>query len=96
MPVSLPANKAHTDRCMTIAIPNELPRSAVVIHLVVDNSGRSPAGRSNEAPADRSSPRGQARETGIRLVARAGARVAGSVPIHSSPSGAGAMPMADR
>jgi len=36
---SLPAKEVHANRCMTTAFPNELPRSAVVIHLVVDNSG---------------------------------------------------------
>lgn len=61
---TLPAKEGHANRCMTTAFPNELPRSAVVIHLVVDNSGRSPAGRSDEAPAYRAryGRRGRARE----------------------------------
>lgn len=36
---SLPAVIQDANRCMTTAFPNELPRSAVVIHLVVDNEG---------------------------------------------------------
>lgn len=36
---SPPAVIQDANRCMTTAFPNELPRSAVVIHLVVDNSG---------------------------------------------------------
>lgn len=58
-----------TSRCMTTALPNGLPRPAVVIHLVVDNEGgRSPAGRSDEAPAFRVSPRRKARELGMYVV----------------------------
>jgi hypothetical protein len=73
---TLPAKEVDTDRCMTIANPNELPRSAVVIHLVVDNSGRSPAWRrDNEAPAfRRNSWRERARETGLVLVHSAASR----------------------
>ena len=40
----LPAKEGHTDRCMTIAIPNELPRSAVVIHLRVIEGGLATGG----------------------------------------------------
>lgn len=51
-----------------VTSPNGSPRPVARLCLVIDNSGRSPAGRrSNEAPADRSSPRGQAREF-LRLV----------------------------
>lgn len=72
---TLPAKEVHTDRCMAIANPNELPRSAVVIHLVVDNIGRDPAGRSDEAPAfRRNSWRERARETGLRVVHSAASR----------------------
>ena len=58
-----PVKEVHTNRCMTTATTRARPRSAVVIHLVVDN-GRSPAGRNNEAPAYRVSPEGRARELG--------------------------------
>ena len=64
-----PAKEVHTDRCMTIANPNELPRSAVVIHLVVKEGGRTTQGRRLDRPTYRDgSWRERARETGIRLV----------------------------
>jgi hypothetical protein len=61
---TLPAKEVHTDRCMTIANPNELPRSAVVIHLVVDNEGGRRAGGGGRSPAYRSSPKDRANEFG--------------------------------
>jgi len=70
-----PAKEVHTDRCMTIANPNELPRSAVVIHLVVIEGGRTTQGRRLDRPTYRDgSWRERARETGIRLVHSAASR----------------------
>jgi hypothetical protein len=66
---TLPAKEVHTDRCMTIANPNELPRSAVVIHLRVIEGGRTTQGRKLDRPTYRDgSWRERARETGLVLV----------------------------
>jgi hypothetical protein len=64
----LPANKDHANREMIIAPPNGSPRPAVVISLVVDNSGRETHEGEHRLPAFRRSPGGRARETVLKLV----------------------------
>lgn len=70
------ASKAHmrpappkVDRGMPTATKASTPHARAVGRpmFIVIEGGRSPAGRSDEAPTDRSSPRGQAREF-LRLV----------------------------
>lgn len=65
------ASKAHmrhalpkVDRGMPTATKASTPHARAVGRpmFIVIEGGRSPAGRSDEAPTDRSSPRGQARE----------------------------------
>ena len=64
-----PVKEVHTNRCMTTATTRARPRSAVVIHLVVDNSGRETHEGGHRLPAfRRNSWREQARETGLRVV----------------------------
>lgn len=64
---ALPARET-ANRCMTAATPRARPRSAAVIHLVVDNSGREAREGWHRLPTYRSSSGGQARELKLVVV----------------------------
>ena len=62
------------------------PPLCVGPRLVIDNSGRETHEGGRRLPAYRCSPRRKARELKLRVISgRAGARVAGTVPVHSAP-----------
>lgn len=85
-------------RSITTASPTRRPSSAVVIDLVMyrDEVGRRAGGGNRPASVRRNAPGSELRGTVLEFVGRAGARVAGTVPVHSSSPMAGAIPMADR
>lgn len=64
----LPAKEVHTDRCMTTAFPNGLPRPAVVIHLVVIEGGGARREGGSNVRRLRVSPKSKASELGIYVV----------------------------
>ncbi len=65
---TLPTKEDDASREMIIAPPNGLPRPAVIISLVVDNSGRTTQGRKLGRPAYRVSPEMRASELKLRVV----------------------------